>query len=174
MAAPSDRTGALMNQELRWQAVMDRDRSQDGRFFYGVTTTGVYCRPSCASRRPLRANVRFYETPAQAQADGLRPCKRCRPLEASGDPMARKIAELCRHIEAHAGEALSLKQLSEHAHISPFHLQRSFKAVLGVSPREYVEAVRLRSLKQGLRVGQSVTRAIVDAGFGSPSRVYER
>ncbi len=163
-----------MNQDLCWQAVTGRDRSSDGTFLYGVVTTGVYCRPSCASRLPLRQNVRFYATPAQAEADGLRPCKRCRPLESSGDPMARKIEALCRHIQAHAGEGLSLKDLSEHAHASPFHLQRSFKAVLGVTPRQYVEAVRLRALKQGLRDGQPVTRAILDAGFGSPSRVYER
>src|ERR1051326_4209680 len=163
-----------MNEELCWKAVTDRDRSQDGAFFYGVMTTGVYCRPSCTSRLPLRKNVRFYDTPAKAEADGLRACKRCRPLEASGDPMARKIADLCRFIEAHAQDGLSLKQLSAHAHTSPFHLQRSFKAIVGVSPRQYVEDLRLRSLKKELRGGAAVTRAIYEAGFGSSSRVYER
>src|SRR4051795_5575197 len=113
-----------MNSATLWQAVLDRDRSQDGRFFYGVVTTGVYCRPSCASRRPLQKNVRFFDTPAQAEAAGLRACKRCRPLEASADPLAGRMAELCRHIEAHATENLSLQQLSRHAHLSPFHLQR--------------------------------------------------
>jgi AraC family transcriptional regulator of adaptative response/methylated-DNA-[protein]-cysteine methyltransferase len=163
-----------MNQELCWQAVQARDASRDGSFYVGVMTTGIYCRPSCSSRQPLRKNVRFYASPAQAEADGLRPCKRCRPLESSGDPMARKVSDLCRYIDAHAGEDLQLKDLSAQAHVSPFHLQRSFKAVVGVSPKAYVEAVRLRALKQGLRSGGTVTRAIVDAGFGSPSRVYER
>src|SRR5581483_2533269 len=125
-----------MNPELRWQAVVDRDRTQDGRFLYGVVTTGVYCRPSCASRRPLRENVRFFDTPAQAEAAGLRACKRCRPLESSGDPMARRVADLCRYIEAHATERLSLKELSARAHLSPFHLQRSFRNVVGVTPKQ--------------------------------------
>ena len=163
-----------MNEEQMWKAVTDRDQSKDGSFLYGVMTTGVYCRPSCSSRRPLRKNARFYRTPAEAEADGLRPCKRCRPLESSGDPMARKIEALCRHIEAHADDELSLKQLSEQVHTGPFHLQRSFKAVVGVTPKQYVEACRLRALKKGLRGGGSVTRAIFDAGFGSTSRVYER
>jgi AraC family transcriptional regulator of adaptative response/methylated-DNA-[protein]-cysteine methyltransferase len=163
-----------MNDELRWKAVMDRDATRDGSFFYGVMTTGVYCRPSCSSRRPLRKNVRFYATPAQAEADGLRPCKRCRPLESSGDPMARKIEALCRYIQTHADRPLSLEQLSRQANTSVFHLQRRFKALVGVTPRQYAEAWRLRSLKQGLRDGGPVTRAIYDAGFGSASRVYEK
>jgi AraC family transcriptional regulator, regulatory protein of adaptative response / methylated-DNA-[protein]-cysteine methyltransferase len=163
-----------MNEELRWKAVTSRDRASDGKFLYGVMTTGVYCRPACSSRLPLRKNVRFYETPVQAERDGLRACKRCRPLEISGDPMARRIGELCRYIETHAQDGLTLKQLSERAHASPFHLQRSFKAIVGVSPRQYVEEMRLRSLKRELRQGAPVTRAIYDAGFGSASRVYER
>src|SRR5229473_4167939 len=92
---------ATMSEQQCWHAVATRSRAADGAFVYAVMTTGVYCRPSCASRRPLRQNVRFYTTPAAAQADGLRPCKRCRPLESSGDPMARKIGELCRYIETH-------------------------------------------------------------------------
>jgi AraC family transcriptional regulator of adaptative response/methylated-DNA-[protein]-cysteine methyltransferase len=164
----------VISEDTLWQAVLERDASQDGRFYYGVLSTGVYCRPSCPSRRPLRRNARFYQTPAEAEAAGLRPCKRCRPLELSGDPMARKIESLCRYIESHADADLRLEALAKRAHTSPFHLQRSFKAVLGVSPKQYVEAVRLRSLKAGLREGGSVTRAIYDAGFGSASRVYER
>jgi AraC family transcriptional regulator, regulatory protein of adaptative response / methylated-DNA-[protein]-cysteine methyltransferase len=164
----------INSEETLWQAVLERDASQDGHFYYGVLSTGVYCRPSCSSRRPLRRNARFYQTPAEAEAAGLRPCKRCRPLELSGDPMARKVEELCRYIETHADEGLKLEALAKRVHTSPFHLQRSFKAVLGVSPKQYVEAVRLRSLKAGLREGGSVTQAIYDAGFGSASRVYER
>lgn len=164
-----------MNTELYWKAVTERDAGQDGRFLYGVLTTGVYCRPSCASRRPLRANVRFYPTPAEAEADGLRPCKRCHPREARADgKLVARMQALCRYIENHAQETLTLDALGERAHTSPFHLQRQFKAVIGVSPRQYIEACRLRALKTGLREGATVTRAIHDAGFGSTSRVYER
>lgn len=164
-----------MDQELCWKAVQERDASQDGDFYYGVLTTGVYCRPSCSSRRPLRKNVRFYATPAAAEADGLRACKRCRPLENRADRRTvARIEKLCRHIEAHAQDAHTLETLARQAHLSPFHLQRQFKAVTGVSPKQYVDACRLRVLRQGLRGGGSVTRAIHDAGFGSASRVYER
>lgn len=164
-----------MDEELCWQAVQERDASCDGDFYYGVLTTGVYCRPSCPSRRPLRKNVRFYQTPAAAEAEGLRACKRCRPLESRADRRTvARIETLCRYIESHAQEPLPLESLAEQAHLSPFHLQRQFKAVTGVSPRQYVEACRLRALRQGLREGASVTRAIHDAGFGSASRVYER
>lgn len=164
-----------MNEELCWKAVTERDAGQDGKFLYGVLTTGVYCRPSCASRRPRRENVRFYSSPAAAEADGLRPCKRCRPREARADgKLVARMQALCRYIEQHAQEALTLEALAGHAHTSPFHLQRQFKAVIGVSPRQYVEACRLRTLKTILRDGQRVTRAIHDAGFGSASRVYER
>lgn len=163
-----------MDDDIRWQAVTTRDASQDGRFYYGVITTRVYCRPSCASRQPLRKNVRFYDTPAAAEADGLRACKRCRPTQPVADPATAKIQDLCRYIEQHADEPLSLDALGRRAHLSPFHLQRQFKAVTGVTPKQYHEACRLRRLKQGLRKGADVSRAIYDAGFGSASRVYEK
>lgn len=163
-----------MNEELCWRAVVARDRSQDGRFFYGVMTTGVYCRPSCPSRRPLRKNVKFFETPAAAEGAGLRPCRRCRPRESAGNARADRMHKLCRYIDAHAHEPLTLKALSRQAHLSPFHLQRSFKTVVGVSPKQYMETCRLKSLKKKLRGGGSVTQAVYDAGFGSGSRVYER
>lgn len=163
-----------MDEQRCWAAVSARDASQDGRFWYGVLTTGVYCRPSCASRRPLRKNVRFFATPAQAEAAGLRPCKRCRPLDTSADRTGAKMQALCRYIEAHAQEPLTLEALGKRAHLSPFHLQRQFKAAIGVTPKQYVEACRLRTLRKGLRAGDAVTRAIHDAGYGSASRVYER
>jgi AraC family transcriptional regulator, regulatory protein of adaptative response / methylated-DNA-[protein]-cysteine methyltransferase len=164
-----------MNEQQYWSAVETRDASQDGSFFYGVLTTGVYCRPSCRSRLPLRRNVRFYRTAADAERDGLRPCKRCRPLAASADEdTVKKIRELCRHIEAHSSEPLPLQTLARQVHLSPHHLQRTFKAVLGVTPREYVEACRIAALKRGLRGDGAVTDAIYAAGFGSASRVYER
>lgn len=164
-----------MNEELQWQASLTRDASRDGCFVYGVVTTGIYCRPSCPSRKPLRENVRFYATPAAAERDGLRPCKRCRPdALASENPMAARMWALCRHIEAHPNQVPTLEELGRHANLSPFHLQRLFKAAVGVTPRQYAEGCRLRSLKRELRSGESVTDAIYEAGFGSTSRVYER
>jgi len=166
----------MLNIEQCWNAVQARDRRQDGRFFFGVVTTGVYCRPSCPARRALRRNVRFYETPEAAERDGLRPCLRCHPLETAGGAETRKMHELCRYIEEHAsaGERLDLAALAAHTGLSRFHLQRRFKAVLGVTPREYAEAYRLRRLKSELRHSQDVTEAVYSAGFGSSSRVYER
>jgi AraC family transcriptional regulator, regulatory protein of adaptative response / methylated-DNA-[protein]-cysteine methyltransferase len=164
-----------MNDDQCWDAVRARDARADGRFYYGVLSTGVYCRPSCPARLPLRSNVRFYTTPAAAEAAGLRPCKRCRPLELRADArVAAQMQALCRYIEAHAQQPLTLEALSARAHLSPFHLQRQFKAAIGVTPRQYLEACRLRTLRAGLRDGRAVTRAIHDAGFGSASRVYER
>ncbi len=293
--------------EQCWSAVQKRDRQQDGRFFYGVVTTGVYCRPSCPSRHALRQNVRFYETPEEAERDGLRPCLRCHPLEIAGGAEARQMRELCRYIEEHAagrlgenagrlggdagwlggaagrrggaagrlggaagrlggdagrpggdagrlggdagrlggdagrlggdggrrgsdggprggaagrrggdagrlggdagrlggdggrrggaagrrggdagrldGDAglldenagrLDLAALAARAGLSRFHLQRRFKAIVGVTPREYGEACRMRRLKSELRQSQDVTEAVYAAGFGSSSRVYER
>ncbi len=162
----------MSNEERYWEAVQQRDAGLDGTFFFGVITTGVYCRPSCPARRPLRQNVRFYQTPAEAERDGLRPCLRCRPLE--GGKQDSRIADLCRYIEEHAEETLDLAELAARVGLSRFHLQRSFKAAAGVSPRQYAEACRLRRLKQNLRKSTDVTEAIYDAGFGSASRVYER
>lgn len=164
--------------ETYWQAVLKHDRSFDGQFFYGVLSTGVFCRPSCPGRRPLRQNVRFYVNPQQAERDGLRACLRCRPLALTGaDPNAERVAALCRFIEQRVADeqAPSLADLSAEAGLSPFHLQRSFKAITGVTPRQYADACRLNTLKEGLRnEGQSITRSMVDAGYGSSSRLYER
>ncbi|HEY1337002.1 MAG TPA: Ada metal-binding domain-containing protein, partial [Bryobacteraceae bacterium] len=129
----------MKRDEQFWEAVQRRDRSADGRFFFGVVTTGVYCRPSCPSRRPLRKNVKFYESPQDAERDGLRPCLRCRPLERD-----RRIARLCRYIEQHCDENIDLAELAARSGLSRFHVQRAFKAAVGVSPKQYLEACRLR------------------------------
>jgi AraC family transcriptional regulator of adaptative response/methylated-DNA-[protein]-cysteine methyltransferase len=150
--------------------MMARDRNFDGRFFFGVMTTGVYCRPSCPSRRALRRNVRFFSLPAEAEQAGLRPCLRCRPLS---DPAA-PIEDLCRYIEQHCGERPDLATLAARAGLSRFHLQRTFKAAVGLTPKQYLEAHRMGKLKQELRHAKDVTEAVYEAGFGSPSRVYER
>ena len=160
----------MLSEKQCWNAVIARDRSFDGRFFFGVITTGVFCRPSCPSRHPLRTNVRFFQAPAEAEQAGLRPCKRCRPLT---DPAAA-IADLCRYIEQHCEERLDLANLAARAGLSRFHLQRTFKAAVGVTPKQYLEAHRVGKLKKELRQAKDVTSAVYEAGFGSSSRVYER
>ena len=169
----------VLDESACWDAVTRRDPAQDGEFFYGVLTTGVYCRPSCAARRPLRENVRFYREAQEAERDGLRPCLRCRPLATvNRDPNAERVRKICRFIEAHASDldagVLSLEQLATRAGLSRFHFQRSFQAVVGVTPKQYAEACRVRQLKSDLRTSADVTAAIYDAGYGSSSRVYER
>lgn len=163
----------MMNAEQCWEAVRKRDRGCDGLFYFGVRTTGVYCRPSCPARRPLRENVRFYPTPAAAERDGLRACKRCRPTARPGADLTR-IHELCHYIETHLDEPLTLEHLADRAGLSRFHLQRTFKAAVGLSPKHYVEACRLQSLKSALKNSKDVTDAVYESGFGSGSRVYER
>jgi AraC family transcriptional regulator, regulatory protein of adaptative response / methylated-DNA-[protein]-cysteine methyltransferase len=155
------------------KAIATRDRRFDGRFVYGVVTTGVFCRPSCSSRAARPENVRFFANPSQAQAAGLRPCKRCDPA-ASHSRSSQRIQSMAKYIDNHADEPLSLANLARQAHWSPAHLQRTFKAVLGVSPKAYHDAARLRLLKGSLRAGKSVLEAIDGAGFLSTSRVYAR
>jgi len=159
-----------------WDAVLRRDAAWDGRMVFGVLTTGIYCRPSCGSRRPLRRNVRFYAEPAQARRDGLRACKRCRPDEGAGAVLPAWVGPVCDYIrrECDSGEPLTLDALGERFGVSPTHLQRAFRAAVGVSPRRFAELCRLERLKGELRGGDSVTGAIYAAGFGSSSRVYER
>lgn len=154
----------------RWNAVVARDVQADGAFFYAVATTGVFCRPSCASRLPLRDNVAFFTTVQDARAAGFRDCKRCRP---GGLPRDIAIVErACAALDADPHARLTLAQLSDAVHVSPFHLQRLFKRVVGVSPRQYQAARRGAALRDALQRGDDVTRAALDAGFNSPSRLY--
>jgi AraC family transcriptional regulator of adaptative response/methylated-DNA-[protein]-cysteine methyltransferase len=169
-------TPQQLEDEQRWEIAGRRDAAFDGRFFVGVLTTGIYCRPSCPARRPLRRNVRFYATAEQAQRAGLRACKRCKPDDLSAGTTPRWVTDLCEHIrrEADGGEPLTLDALAARVGLSPTHLQRTFRAAVGVSPRRYAELCRMERLKGELRGGDSVTGAIYAAGFGSSSRVYER
>ncbi|MGH9453368.1 MAG: bifunctional DNA-binding transcriptional regulator/O6-methylguanine-DNA methyltransferase Ada [Terriglobia bacterium] len=167
----------MLDAEQCWNAVVHKDKGEDGRLFFGVVTTGVYCRPSCPSRAPLRKNVRFYSTPDEAERDGLRACLRCKPrTPGEADPGIARIRSLCDTIRHNidSGEPLTLRELSRQAGVSPFHLQRRFKAITGVTPRQFVEACRMETLKGELRSQKPVTDAIYTAGFGSSSRVYER
>ncbi len=162
--------------EVFWEAVKARDAAWDGKFYFGVATTGVYCRPSCKCRLPLRKNVRFFGSAEEAEEEGLRACLRCRPLDDEAGPAkeVERIREVCDYIRNHARDSLPLASLAERAGLSPFHFQRSFKKNVGLTPRQFVEACRLGSLKEQLRSRPSVTDAIYEAGFGSGSRVYER
>src|SRR6202171_3320306 len=162
------------NDDHRWNAVTARDPAYDGQFVFGVSSTGVYCRPSCPARRPRRENVRFFERPEQAEQAGYRACLRCRPKSVSGNAESDGVKAICRFIEQHLDEPLTLDRLGKEFRQSPFHLQRRFKAILGITPREYADSCRLRMLKRNLQAGNSVTRAMYDAGYGSSSRLYER
>jgi AraC family transcriptional regulator of adaptative response/methylated-DNA-[protein]-cysteine methyltransferase len=156
-----------------WDAVAARDRSMDGAFYYAVLSTGVYCRPSCPSKRPRRENVVFFRAREAAERAGFRPCKRCKPDAAAADANAELVEKVCRHIDAHPGEPVTLEALGRALGMSPFYLQRTFKALTGITPRAYSDSRRLDSLKAGLREGHSVTRSLYDAGYGSSSRLYE-
>lgn len=156
-------------------AVQKRDRGADGTFVYAVKTTGVFCRPSCASREPKPENMVFYASTAEALAAGFRPCRRCQPLaEGHEAAEASLMAAIAAYIAKHAGEPLGLAHLAEQAGLSPAHFQRRFNAVMGISARDFHEAVRLRRFKRGLRDGGDVLGAALDAGYGSAGRAHAR
>ena len=172
--AQSNQSLEQNTQSLYWQAVLARDGSQDGRFVFAVSSTGVYCRPSCPARRPRRENVTFFRKPDEAENAGYRACLRCRPKAAGGNGTTEMVKAMCRYIEQHLDEPLTLARLGEEFHQSPFHLQRTFKSVLGITPRAYADSCRMNQLKDNLRAGHSVTRSMYDAGYSSSSRLYER
>ncbi len=158
-----------------WEAVVNHDHSMDGVFFYAVLSTGVYCRPACPSRRPKRENVLFFHRLETAEKAGFRACLRCKPAAApAADPNAELVERVCRFIENNLEGPLTLATLGKELGLSPFHLQRTFKSAIGITPRAYADSTRLNFLKAGLRRGHSVTRAMVDSGYGSSSRLYER
>lgn len=154
--------------ELAWRQIVAHDR--DARFLYGVKTTGVFCRPSCASRRPRRENVRFFRNAAEAEAAGFRPCQRCRPTAIASSSPLDKIRG---YIESHLDRLVRLEELGRVAGLSPFTVQRLFKREMGASPLEYQRALRAGTLRRELKKGGAVTDAIYATGFGSSSRAYE-
>jgi AraC family transcriptional regulator of adaptative response/methylated-DNA-[protein]-cysteine methyltransferase len=165
-----------LDPETAWKQLAARD--PQAQFFYGVTTTGVYCRPTCASRRPLRANVRFFGTAAEAEAAGFRACKRCKPntpvaSSPSGVARGSLLDEIREYIERNVERRVSLEALGRLAGLSPFTVQRQFKREMGVSPLAYQRALRAARLRGALKQGETVTEAIYNAGFSSPSRAYE-
>lgn len=166
----------MTNEAHYWQSVQTRDKNADGSFVYAVRSTKIYCRPSCPSRRPKREQVVFFPLPEAAEQAGFRPCRRCQPRNADGytNEQIEFIQQACRAIEAHLDDDLSLASLGAQLHISPHHLQRSFKRIMGITPRQYAETCRLGQFKSRLRDGESVTRAMYEAGYSSSSRLYER
>ncbi len=172
---PAACAGSL-DDTARWAAVVARDPAADGAFCYAVKTTGIYCRPTCAARRPRRGNVVFFASPVAAEAAGFRPCRRCRP-EASNpdDILAERLGAACRLIETMIETAEAppiLATLAERAGLSPHHFHRVFKRALGVTPRAYAAAYRANRLRAGLTQAATVTAACYDAGYGSSGRFY--
>ncbi|MGB0466480.1 MAG: bifunctional DNA-binding transcriptional regulator/O6-methylguanine-DNA methyltransferase Ada [Pontibacterium sp.] len=161
---------SMPSEQIMREAITIRDKARDGHFFYGVITTGIFCRPSCAARPAKSENLRFFPTIQAAMQAGFRPCKRCQPAEVPS--RVEQLAEIARYIEAHADERITLSSLGKRAELSPSRLQRCFKAAFGISPRIYQDAVRMRGFRQSLKEGQAVTEAIFASGFGSVSRVY--
>ncbi|MCW5313973.1 bifunctional DNA-binding transcriptional regulator/O6-methylguanine-DNA methyltransferase Ada [Nostoc sp. KVJ3] len=162
-------------EEILWQAVLNRDSTFEGKFFYGVCSTGVYCRPICPSRRPNRNQVCFFQSAQEAQNAGFRPCKRCQPQsETVPNPAKAKVLEVCRYIKTHVDYIPTLSELSSQVEMSPSYLQRIFKQIIGVSPFQYADALRSQRLKQRLQLGEEIADAVYDTGYGSSSQLYEK
>ncbi len=169
----SSRDPRFLDDEGRWAAVRRRDPRAEGEFVFAVSTTGVYCRATCAARQARRENVNFYATPLEAEAAGYRPCKRCRPdLPSRAEREAELVAQACRRIEA-AEEEPALAALAEKAGLSPHHFHRVFKRVTGVTPKAYAAAHRQSRVQANLAAGSGVTEAIYASGFNSSGRFYE-
>lgn len=163
-----------MTDRRRWAAVLARDRRADGTFYYAVTSTGVFCRPSCPSRRPRRDRVRFFATASAAERAGFRACLRCRPVGgADVNPLTTRLARAAAYLADHVDQTVPLGTLAAAAGLSPAHFQRQFTRTLGLSPRAYQAALRADRFRVALRQGRDVTSALYESGYGSPSRVYE-
>jgi AraC family transcriptional regulator, regulatory protein of adaptative response / methylated-DNA-[protein]-cysteine methyltransferase len=182
-ASVAEKAFSGAGKEALWLSVRMRDRSADGEFVYGVRSTGVYCRPSCPSRKPRREQVVFFALPEAAEQQGFRACRRCRPRAIGArDPKIEVVARVCRQIESRIvkgddlndGLPLTLGALSRPLGLSSHQLERAFRSVMGITPRQYADAQRMRRVKSQLRKGDNVTTALYEAGFGSSSRLYER
>ena len=164
-----------INEAVAWESVLKRDASADDRLLYAVTTTGIYCRPSCPSRRPKRDNVAFFSSAEAAEGAGFRACERCRPNRAkSSNPAVQRARDyIDTHINDLSDERITLQLLGEKSGMSPYHLQRTFKEVIGLTPAQYIRARKMERLKGELKRGETVSRATYGAGYSSSSRVYE-
>jgi AraC family transcriptional regulator of adaptative response/methylated-DNA-[protein]-cysteine methyltransferase len=155
-------------------AVASRDARLDGAFVYGVRSTGIYCRPSCPSRRPQSKQMLFFAIPEAAERAGFRACRRCRPQEAPRNAQSELVRRVCREIEADVDHHADLQRLAAGAEMSAHHLQRTFRRAMGITPRQYADAIRVERLKSHLRKGTDVTTALYETGYGSASRLYEK
>ncbi|MBA3356664.1 MAG: bifunctional DNA-binding transcriptional regulator/O6-methylguanine-DNA methyltransferase Ada [Pyrinomonadaceae bacterium] len=163
------------SQDELWHAVMAKDSRFDGAFVFAVSSTKIYCRPSCPSRRPSRERVSYFRLPEAAEQAGFRACRRCHPKRTtSTDPQIEMVRRACRYIETQDETSVTLADLGEHIGISAFHLQRVFKRIMGITPRQYADACRIGKFKTRVRESGSVTGAMYDAGFSSSSRLYAR
>ncbi|MDP9204016.1 MAG: bifunctional DNA-binding transcriptional regulator/O6-methylguanine-DNA methyltransferase Ada [Gemmatimonadota bacterium] len=164
-----------MNEAVAWESVLHRDPTADDRFLYGVSTTGIYCRPSCPSRKPKRDNVAFFSSAEAAERAGFRACQRCQPNQpkSSNRAIERAREYIDTHIAGLSEERLTLELLGEKSGLSPYHLQRKFKEIVGLTPAEYMRARKSERLKSELKLGETVSRATFGAGYGSSSRVYD-
>jgi len=164
----------IPNDEQLWEAVVAKDARYDGQFVFAVSSTGVYCRPSCPSRRAHRERVSFFDLPEAAEQAGFRACLRCQPQRARVlDPQMELVQRVCGVLNSSDSETVKLAELAAHAGVSVFHLQRTFKRVMGISPRQYLAARRFGNFKALVRKGDSVTTALYESGFNSSSRLYE-
>lgn len=161
-------------EDRMWEAVAGKDRRFDGQFVFAVSSTKVYCRPSCPSRRPRRENVTFFDVPDAAEKAGFRACLRCEPQRARVvDSRVELVQRVCRFLDATQTETVKLADLAADAGVSKFHLQRTFKRIMGISPRQYLTARRFGNFKTLVREGEPVTQALYNSGFNSSSRLYE-
>src|SRR5690242_1815400 len=166
---------SITNNPEMWNAVLARDASRDGSFVFAVRSTGIYCRPSCPARRPRREQVSFFQLPEAAEQAGFRACRRCHPRRArTSDPQVELARSICHAIDEHDEEPLTLKTLSTETGVSAHHLQRTFKEVMGITPRQYAESRRLNQFKVNMKSGASVTEAMYTAGYGSSRGLYEQ
>src|ERR1051325_8090960 len=166
--------GITNNPEM-WKAVLARDASRDGSFVFAVRSTGIYCRPSCPARRPKREQVRFFQIPEAAEQEGFRACKRCHPRRAKVmDPQIELVRRVCHIIDEHDEEDVTLERLSSITGVNSHHLQRTFKELMGITPRQYAESQRLKKFKANVKQGSSVTDAMYEAGYGSSRALYEK
>ena len=160
--------------ERRWQAVMTRDRAADGSFVYAVGSTGIYCRPSCPSRRPSRRNVTFHDSTSDAESAGFRACFKCRGQPQDDEnPMLQVVQRACRIIEAAEDRAPTLEALATTTAMGKHRLYRAFRSVMGITPHDYWDSLRLTRLRQDLKNGETVSSALYGAGYNSASRLYE-
>src|SRR5947208_4583523 len=166
---------SVMNNPQLWNAVLSRDASRDGSFVFAVRSSGIYCRPSCPARRPRREQVQFFQLPEAAEQAGFRACHRCHPRRVrEHDPEIELVRRVCATIDENDEQPLTLENLSANTGLSAHHLQRTFKDVMGITPRQYAESRRLKKFKANVKNGASVTEAMYDAGYGSSRSLYEQ